>query len=231
MPTRLRFVLATACVLAFSFFSSLAYGQATVSTDQLDYPPGSTAIITGSGFQPGETVTLRVIHVGDDGDNATSPDHQPWTVTADSLGNISSSWYVPSDQDELGATLLLTADGQTSLLHAEETFTDAAVNVTTQPASGTICEGSPYTFTSVADQKNLTGNWQIFFGGVWQNVTTSNVPSPTGFTVSSGNSGNSTTTSLALTTVGSGLDGFQFRVQFIQGTNNVQATSNAATLT
>ena len=34
------------------------YGFATVKTDQADYTPGSVVTITGSGWQPGETVTL-----------------------------------------------------------------------------------------------------------------------------------------------------------------------------
>ena len=100
--------------------------EATVQTDLLDYPPGATAYITGSGFTPGEWVTLQVLHVGE-GDDLTSPTgaHAPWDVKADASGNISSEWLVPLDEDELGATLLLTADGQISLLHAEWTFTDA----------------------------------------------------------------------------------------------------------
>jgi hypothetical protein len=35
------------------------FGPASVTTDQSDYPPGSTATINGSGFQPGETVELQ----------------------------------------------------------------------------------------------------------------------------------------------------------------------------
>src|SRR5690349_24858370 len=105
--------------LLFTFFaitlnSVTAFSQtATIKTDQPDYPPGSTVIITGTGWQPGETVTLQVVHVDPTLDNS-DPAHQPWTVTADASGNVSSSWYVPADLDELGATLLLTADGQSS---------------------------------------------------------------------------------------------------------------------
>ena len=35
---------------------------ATVVTDKLDYPPGGTAYITGAGFDPGESVSLQVLH-------------------------------------------------------------------------------------------------------------------------------------------------------------------------
>jgi len=103
---------------------------ATITTDQTDYPPGSTVYITGSGFQPNETVTLQVLHYDVNGDNDTSSVHQPWTVMADADGNVSSTWLVPLDQDELGATLLLTADQAATdthtAIHAETTFTDNA---------------------------------------------------------------------------------------------------------
>src|SRR5439155_4958692 len=45
--------------------------------------------------------------------------------TADSSGNFSTTWDVPLDQDEVGATLQLTATGQTSGLIAQTTFIDA----------------------------------------------------------------------------------------------------------
>ena len=92
---------------------------AWVTTDQSDYPPGSTAYISGGGFAAGETVTCQVLHNPTGGDDATSPAHQPWTTTADDAGNISTTWNVPSDQDELGATLQLSATGQTSGLTAQ----------------------------------------------------------------------------------------------------------------
>src|SRR6185312_13860715 len=113
----LRYLLFT--LLGITLSSVNAFSQtATIKTDQLDYPPGSTAIITGKGFQPNETVTLQVLHDPTGGDDATSPAHQPWTVVADASGNVSSTWIVPADEDELGATLLLSAVGETSGLKA-----------------------------------------------------------------------------------------------------------------
>ncbi|MFE3867087.1 MBG domain-containing protein [Flavobacterium sp. LS2P90] len=121
------------------FFASVAFGQATVSTDLLDYPPGSTAIITGSGFQAGETVILLVEHVGEEPMGTDPQYHQPWIVVANSIGNIATSWYVPTveEGDALGATFLLTADGMTSLLHAEATFTDANYTFNATGLTGT----------------------------------------------------------------------------------------------
>ena len=95
----------------------------TITTDKLDYPPGSTVIISGTGFQANETVQLQVLHIDANGNNSTEPQHQPWTVTADGSGNVASQWDL--DEDALGATFKLTADGLTSGRHAETTFTDA----------------------------------------------------------------------------------------------------------
>src|SRR5712691_358595 len=114
--------------------SALAQSSAIVTTDQADYPPGGIVLITGAGFTPGEIVTNQVLHIPDDGDNNTSTAHQPWTVTADADGNFSTTWDVPFDQDELGATLQLTATGQTSGLTAQVTFTDSA-SLTLNPAN------------------------------------------------------------------------------------------------
>ena len=106
-----------ACLLA----GGKAYAQATVTTDQSDYPPGSTVNITGSGFAPGETVQLQVLNVTDPTD--TGPEHDPWTVTADTNGNFTATWYVTSD--EANMTLQLTATGLTSGLVAQTTFMDS----------------------------------------------------------------------------------------------------------
>ena len=120
----------TRLTLAFILFLSLpafkVQGQATIQTDLLDYPPGSTAIITGTGFQPGEIVTLQVVHV--DGDSlGTDPQyHQPFTAVADDSGNVASTWFVPNDGDALGANFKLTADQ------------DSTYNFTIQISTGEI---------------------------------------------------------------------------------------------
>ncbi|HSV11820.1 MAG TPA: hypothetical protein VLI68_13685, partial [Hanamia sp.] len=82
--------------LLFTFFAitltsvNVFSQSATITTDKADYPPGSTVIITGAGFQAGETVTLQVIHYNTIGDNDTSAAHQPFTTIADANGNVSS---------------------------------------------------------------------------------------------------------------------------------------------
>ena len=93
-----------------------------VSTDQADYAPGSTAVIFGSGFLPGETVTLQVPHA--DGTPNTGADHAPWTIIADALGSFQTTWHVCED-DCLGSLLTVKAIGGTSGLWAEHFFTDS----------------------------------------------------------------------------------------------------------
>ena len=51
--------------------------EPSVTTDQLDYPPGSTAIIYGTGFQPGEEVELHVHHADGDLFGTDPENHQP----------------------------------------------------------------------------------------------------------------------------------------------------------
>src|SRR5439155_13866238 len=121
-------LLRSAFCFLISAFASASFAQTsgpTVSTDQPDYPPGSIVYITGAGFGANEIVTCQVLHIPDTGDNNTSTAHQPWTVVADDAGNFSTTWDVPFDQDELGATLQLTATGQTSGLTAQTTFSDS----------------------------------------------------------------------------------------------------------
>src|ERR1035437_4942584 len=166
MKTLLRkskFLVIALGLILTSFVSAFAQ-TATITTDKLDYPPGSVVTITGTGFQHEEPVKLQVLHFDINGDNDTSAAHKPWVVNADINGNVSATWTVPLDQDELGATLKLTADGQTSLLHAEAIFTDAAANKTW--AGGTSTEW------------NLAANWT---GGFPANLDNVIIPSGTAY--------------------------------------------------
>ena len=106
----------------------------TVVTDLLDYAPGSTAVIVGTGFDTGETVELQVLH--NDGTPNTGGGHEPWQVTDGSLtdldglldGNIETTWYVNPD-DSLDSSFDLTAAGLDSGLVATTAFTDSAVKI------------------------------------------------------------------------------------------------------
>ena len=151
------------CLFAINF---AAAQTPTLTTDQPDYPPGSTVIITGSGFAAGDTVRLQVVHVGA-GDNETSGAHAPWIEVADDNGSFTTTWIVPLDEDELGATLLATADGQTSGLHAETTFTDAtndvnSISITaTQSAAVTYGSSSSVTYLITITPTGQNGNGNV----------------------------------------------------------------------
>jgi Prealbumin-like fold domain len=102
-----------------------AEAAATIRTDKFDYQPGETALITGTGFAPGENVTLEVDHANGlvDGDG-----HLPFTVLADGNGNIQAQWFVNPD-DSLHAIFLLTAVGETSGRTAKTIFTDVVTMI------------------------------------------------------------------------------------------------------
>jgi len=59
---KLAKLVAAAAILAAILGLPVDILAAEVTADQLDYSPGTTAIITGSGFAPGETVVLQVLH-------------------------------------------------------------------------------------------------------------------------------------------------------------------------
>src|SRR2546427_7222977 len=101
--------------------TSEVYGFATVKTDAADYPPGTTVNITGSGWQPNESVTLTLVEVPDlDSD---SPITLTPPTTADVNGNISNSSF-KTDAADLNIRITLTAVGSVS--QAQTTFTDAS---------------------------------------------------------------------------------------------------------
>jgi len=108
-----------------------------VSTDQADYAPGETVIITASGFEAGSTVEFKISDDSTDpGDDGNADVYDPILVTdgvttydengvaiggdLDSVidGNITTTWTVPTLDSEgglypdaLNSTLNLTATG------------------------------------------------------------------------------------------------------------------------
>ncbi len=106
--------------------------DAKVTTDLDDYPPGSTAVITGSNFQPGETIELQVLHT--DGVPNTGGGHDPWQVTDGGAGdldgrvdgNFQTTWYVNPD-DSANSAFEVTATGLSSGKVATNTFTDSVI--------------------------------------------------------------------------------------------------------
>src|SRR5918993_602293 len=88
----------------------------TIQSDKADYAPGATVTLTGSGWQPGESVH---INVNDDVGQTWSYNHD---VTADASGNISDSFNLP---DWFVAAYSVTATGSSGT--ATTSFTDVRV--------------------------------------------------------------------------------------------------------
>jgi len=96
-----------------------AYGYPTVQADQSDYPPGTTVTITGSGFQPNETITIQLVE-------APLVDmHGPYMVQADANGNFVDTSFM-TDVHDVDIRFYLSATGGTSGFVAQNTFTDAS---------------------------------------------------------------------------------------------------------
>jgi hypothetical protein len=116
----------------------------TITSDQADYPPGATVTLTGSNWQPGESVH---INVNDDLGKTWNYDSNP-DVQADANGDISHSFQLP---DWFVATYKVTATGDVSGV-ATHTFTDAISTTTTLTRSATSSnpsdKGEDVTFTA-----------------------------------------------------------------------------------
>ncbi len=95
--------------------------------------------MTGTGFAPGETVNMIVLELAPD-----PAAFDPWDVVADANGNFETSWYIFSET-LIGATMQVTATGQSSNLTASATFTDAVppkgVAPVTPPTGGFAIDG------------------------------------------------------------------------------------------
>ena len=111
--------------------SAELYGFATVKTDASDYAPGSLVTITGTGWQPGETVTLTLV------ESPLIDTHPVMTAVADGQGNITNNSFSP-DSHDIGIRFTLTAVGQTSNNTAQNTFNDGNVKVNAQPGNVTF---------------------------------------------------------------------------------------------
>src|SRR5215208_6299329 len=121
--------LAFAAMLAFATLiagfsvkaDALVAGSLTpaISSDQGDYPPGATVTLTGSNWQPGESVH---INVNDEAGKTWSRDVD---VTADESGNVTDQFQLPN---WFVATYKVTATGARSG-EATTSFTDAAVTL------------------------------------------------------------------------------------------------------
>ncbi len=150
--------------ILFLFFMAMSTtGKAqtvTIFTDQDDYLPGESVIITGSGWIPGDQVQLSITHIGD-----YIPDHShsPWTLTADVNGNLYDEW--PVGDMELGTTMWLKAQSLLyPLMKADKVFTDgnAVSGNGTMTASPAFVCGGGYGLTYTFSFNGGSGNkWNV----------------------------------------------------------------------
>jgi hypothetical protein len=173
-------------------------GVASVKTDHDDYAPGQIVTITGSGWLPGETVSM-VLH-----EDPEVHDNRTLTSVADGSGNFVNTSFSP-EQHDIGVKFLLTAVGQTSGRVGQTTFTDGSLTL----ALATAGTGIP---SSQANSFTWQVVWSIWAGtGQAPNTTcaaatgqpTTNTTAYTGNTLNSGSTSPSAgnQSSLQLTSV------------------------------
>ena len=123
--------------------SSVASSGAAISTDKMDYAPGETAHITGRGFQPGETVRLK-IH-----EDPHTPQERGFDVVADGQGNFTGDYLVTFY--DIDMKFIAGARGLTSGKTAQTTFTDANPQTLTvaAPTSVTVIQGATANYGSL----------------------------------------------------------------------------------
>ncbi len=115
-----RLSIGALCVCSFLAWSGLAFAQAspTVTTDKVEYMPGETVMMTGAGWQAGETVSL-VLH-----EVPTFHPDPTFTVVAGANGGWINTEFIVLEED-MGTTFTLTATGQSSGATATASFTEA----------------------------------------------------------------------------------------------------------
>jgi hypothetical protein len=204
--------------------SSELYGFATVKTDYPEYIPGDVVTITGGGWQPGETVTLRL--------RETPEVHEDriFTAVADESGRIANSEFVV-EEHHLGVRFFLTATGAGS--QALNTFADApkvgSVVVGSQnPAA--ITPGSTATYTITINRGTGTGSTGAFSAslsasGLPAGATASFSPATVSF---NGGQDTRTSTLTISTTVATGYGSSPFSVQALSGLSD--SASGSGTL-
>ena len=119
--------------------SVLASSPSSITTDKLDYAPGETVNISGRGWQPGETVRLK-IH-----EDPHTPQERGFDIVADADGSFVGT-YLVQDYD-LSMKFIVSARGLTSGWNAQTTFTDA--NNDAHIAPGWAATNTTVTFNTL----------------------------------------------------------------------------------
>jgi hypothetical protein len=148
---------------------SLAVGQAatgeTIITDKDDYAPGETVVITGSGWQAGDSVDFVLTE-----DPSTHEPHT-WTVGVDEAGGFLDDHFVVQDHD-LGVTFTLTATSRATGATATAVFTDGSLSSGSIEVREGTCTTAQTSFSSGATvcahlTLNISGGGSTAFWVQW----------------------------------------------------------------
>ena len=158
-PTRTLWVRAAvvavisliAAMLGFASPTYAASGPATFVSDQADYPPGGTVVLTGDNWAAGESVHITV---NDDAGQTWSLSSGTGTAPADPVANDTGSFsYTFSLPAWFVANYTATATGATTGT-LTTTFTDSAIQLYDQCANGTSGVGPICNWTNGNLQTN-----------------------------------------------------------------------------
>jgi hypothetical protein len=154
--------------------STELYAFPTVKTDAADYAPGTIVTITGSGWKPGETVSLSFV------ESPLDDTHPTLTAIADGNGNIFNNQFSP-DVHDINIRFYLSAVGSQSGLVAGNTFTDAQpMKVDLSPTSVTVLPGSSAAYTTTVTMGGTTTNCTVTLSVTPTPVTTGALPAFSG---------------------------------------------------
>jgi hypothetical protein len=134
--------------VSLSSFAFADAGAPAIQSDQADYTPGSSVVLTGSSWTPGQTVHVAV----DDSDNQSW--HYDAYPLADESGAFETSFSLPEWFVANYTAIASDADGH----RAVATFTDGNVQVRvlagTNQVAGVSIAWSTFTNSDCTDSKN-----------------------------------------------------------------------------
>ncbi|HZY93771.1 MAG TPA: hypothetical protein VFE98_02795 [Candidatus Bathyarchaeia archaeon] len=107
---------------------NVASGQFQVGlTDRLTYQRTNTVSIKATGYRNLEMTTINIFQ------GSTSANGYPTTITADSTGQLSTSWQIPVNAPIGGWTVSLTGSQTSKIVPDRQAFTMNPANVTISP--------------------------------------------------------------------------------------------------
>jgi chitinase len=140
--------------------------NATITTDKLDYAPGTPVIVSGAGFQPNEVVMLR-FH---EDPHVDTENPHTFTVQADANGNFTCPEYAPEDEDG-GLTYILAAKGDSSGWTAQTALTDSVPPKISLTALDTSACESFNTLAITSTSSTTPDGWTFAESGTGANTT------------------------------------------------------------